>query len=311
MTFPEYFNPKKSSNLFGLLEKFNFLKDLYNKNKLPKILMLSGFKGSGKSTLINHLMFYFFDKDNYNLKNNEFSKDTIFYKQFSSNILENIIILHGIDFKNTTIEDIRNLKNKIFQKTISNMPRFIILDDVECFNNNSLNALLKIIEEPTKNNYFLLINNKSKPLIETIKSRCLEIKVILNQTQRVDVINSLIKKFKIDKIIDPVTSQLSPGNYIKFNYTYNEYKISLENDYLKNLGTLLNLYKRDKNIMFIDMIVFLTDNYFNKLKNANSLPIDKIVEYKSFIFENINKFYMYNLNQHALLNTINIKINND
>ena len=311
MTFPEYFDPKKSSNLFGLLEKFNFLKDLYSKNKLPKVLMLSGLKGSGKSTLINHLMFYFFDKDNYNSKNNEFSKDTTFYNQFISNIFENIIILHGTDFKNTKIEDIRNLKKKIFQHTISNMPRFIILDDVELFNNNSLNALLKIIEEPTKNNYFFLINNKSKPLIETIKSRCLEIKVILNQKQRVDIINSLIKKFKIDKIIDPVNTELSPGNYIKFNYAFDEYKILFENDYLKNLGTLFNLYKKDKNVMFIDMTIFLTDYYFNKLKNANSLPIDKIVEYKSFVFENINKFYLYNLNQNALLNTINIKINNE
>ena len=41
--------------------------------------------------------------------------------------------------------------------------RFIIFDDVELFNHNSLNALLKLIEEPTKKNYFLLINNKSRP----------------------------------------------------------------------------------------------------------------------------------------------------
>ena len=30
--------------------------------------MLSGKKGSGKSTLINHLMYYIFDKENYNEK---------------------------------------------------------------------------------------------------------------------------------------------------------------------------------------------------------------------------------------------------
>ena len=40
------------------------------------------------------------------------------------------------------------------------------MDDVEVFNNNSLNALLKLIEEPNKNNYFLLINNETQPLIE-------------------------------------------------------------------------------------------------------------------------------------------------
>ena len=35
--------------------------------------------------------------------------------------------------------------------------RFIVLDDIELFNVNSLNALLKIIEEPSKKNYFILL----------------------------------------------------------------------------------------------------------------------------------------------------------
>jgi DNA polymerase-3 subunit delta' len=269
MTFPEYFNPKKSSNLFGLLEKFNFLKDLYNKNKLPKILMLSGFKGSGKSTLINHLMFYFFDKDNYNLKNNEFSKDTIFYKQFSSNILENIIILHGIDFKNTTIEDIRLLKKKIFQTTISNNPRFVILDDIEVFNINSLNALLKIIEEPSENNYFILINNRTRPLLETIKSRCLEIKIILDEITRIQIIESLKNQLNLNFVLDHKIFNITPGYFIKFNYIFEQNDLSLSDDYLKNLIVLFNLYKKNKDVMFIDIILFLTDIYFINLRVNN------------------------------------------
>ena len=57
------------------------------------------------------------------------------------------------------------------------------------------------------------------------------------------------------------------------------------------------------------MTFFLTDNYFNKLRFENSVPNVKIIEYKSFVFENINKFFLYNLNQNALLTAINIKIN--
>ena len=57
-------DPKKSSALFGLQEEFDFLIDLLNTNKLPKILMLSGKKGSGKFTLINHFLNYIFDKKN-------------------------------------------------------------------------------------------------------------------------------------------------------------------------------------------------------------------------------------------------------
>ena len=41
--------------------------------------MLSGEKGIGKSTTINHLMHYYFDKDNYDDINFSFKKDTPFF----------------------------------------------------------------------------------------------------------------------------------------------------------------------------------------------------------------------------------------
>jgi DNA polymerase III subunit delta' len=307
MNFPIYFNSKHSLNLFGIFENFDFLKNLYIKKKLPKVLMLSGNKGSGKSTIINHLMFFIFDKNNYNEKNYVFKKDTLFYNQFIKNIHPNIICLSGSDFKNTKIDDIRDLKAKIFQSTISNEPRFIILDDVELFNSNSLNALLKTIEEPTKNNYFFLINNKSKPLLNTIKSRCLEIKIILNKQMKKDITKSLINFFSINLIINPEDSHLTPGNFIKYNYVYDKYNINPSDDFLKNLGILLNLHKKDKDIIFIDIIFFLTDSYFYKHKNL--ITNEKIIEYKKFVFENINYYFNYNLNQNTLLNNINNKIN--
>jgi len=311
MTFPTYFDSKRSLNLFGLSKNFVFLKDLYTKSKLPKVLMLSGAKGSGKSTLINHLMFFIFDSNNYNENNFDLNANSNFYYQYINNIFLNIIYLSGSDFRNTKIEDIRNLKSKIFQTTISDKARFIIFDDVELFNNNCMNALLKTIEEPTKNNYFILINNKIKPIIETIKSRSVDIKVILNEKLRQEIIYSLIEKYKIKLIIDPKTSSLTPGNFIKFNYICDENNISLDDDYLKNLNILLNLYKKHKDSMYIDIILFLSDNFFNKLKEKNTFTTDKIIEYKRFVFDNINKFFLYNLNSNALINNINNKINNE
>jgi GTPase SAR1 family protein len=310
MIYPTYFDSKKSFKLFGLSNIFTLLKKLYIKNKLPKVLMLSGKKGSGKSTLVNHFLFSIFDKKNYSNDLRKLSDNSTFINLFLNNIHPNIIYLFGSDFKNTKIEDVRNLKKKISQTSISDKPRFIIFDDVELFNNNSLNALLKTIEEPSENNFFVLINNQSKPLLDTIKSRSLEIKIILSEKERLDITEFLIDKFKINSLIDPIKSQLTPGSFIKFNYIFDEYKISINEEYLENLSILLNLFKKDKEVLFIDMILFLTDSYFNNLKNAKSLTNNNIIECKRFIFKNINNFFLYNLNQNALLNNINSKINN-
>ena len=311
MTFPVYFDSKKSLHLYSFFDNFELLKNLYIKKKFPKVLMLTGIKGSGKSTLINHLMFYIFDKNNYNIKINKYNPNSFFYSQFINNIYPNIIYLSGTDFKSTKIEDIRNLKKQIFKTVISDMPRFIILDDVELFNKNSLNALLKTIEEPSENNYFLLINNKTKPLIETIQSRCLEIKILLNEKKRISITESLIKTFDIDLALDPYISKISPGYFIKFNYIFKKNNISQNGNFLENLAIFLNLYKKNKDIIYIDVILFLTNNYFNTLKNKNSLSNLKIIEQKNFIFDNINKFFLYNLNQNTLLNSINNRINDE
>jgi len=311
MIFPAYFDSKNSLNLYGFKNDFNFLRKLYIKKRLPKVLMFSGKKGSGKSTLINHFMFFIYDKKNYDENNLKLLKKSAFYIQFVNDIFPNIIYLSGADFKNIKVEDIRDLKKKIFQSTISNQPRFIILDDIELFNVNSLNGLLKIIEEPSENNYFLLINNKTKPLLDTIKSRSLEIKIFLNENNRKKIIDLLIKNLDIELNLNLKNINLTPGYFLKFNYLCKEYKISVEGDFIKNLTLLLNIYKKNKDIMFIDMILFLTDYYFNILISDNKISKEKLIEYKKFVFENINNFFSYNLNQNALINAINNKIYNE
>ena len=311
MEYPKYFEPKNSINLYGLEKDFNFLSSLYSIKKLPKVLMITGFRGIGKSTLINHFMYSIFDKKNYEIKNLIYTKSSTFYNQFKNNIFQNIIYVKGANFKSLKVDDIRSLKKNISQTSIIGKDKFIILDDIELFNTNSLNALLKIIEEPNKNNYFILINNKKRPLLDTIKSRCLELKIILGETNRVEIIKKLIKTHKIKTFLDPVLSKLTPGNFIKFNYICDEYDISTNNSFIENLSLLLNLYKKNKDILFIDVAYFLADFYFNNSENYNLIKSDKLYENKTFVLENLNKYLTFNLNQNSLINAINIKLTNE
>ena len=311
MDFPIYFNCKNSLNLYGLDKDFNFLSNLYSKKKLPKVLMLSGLKGCGKSTLINHFLFSIYDTANYNKKEYKICNSSKLFKQLKNNIFENIIHLQGSDFETIKVDDIRNLKSKILQTSIINKDRFIILDDVELFNINSLNALLKIIEEPNKKNYFILINNRTKPLIDTIKSRCLEMKVILEESKRIEIITKLVDFYELETILDPNHSKLTPGNFLKFNYICSENKISINNDFLKNLSLLLNLYKKNKDTVFINLAFYLTNFFFKELKNKNTIKIDKFYADKAYVLDNLNKFFTFNLSQNSLINAINNKLNND
>ena len=57
MILPAFFDSRKTLQLFGQKNNFNFFKDLLTKNKFPSVTMLSGKKG--KISLINHLMFLF------------------------------------------------------------------------------------------------------------------------------------------------------------------------------------------------------------------------------------------------------------
>ncbi len=310
MSINDQHDPKNSSILFELDNKLDFLISLYNSQKLPRVLMISGKKGVGKFTLINHFLTYIFDKKNYDLKNKIINNQTQFYKQYLNNIFPDIIYLSGDNFKSIKIDDIRDLKSRILQTTISENNRFIILDDIELFNVNSLNALLKIIEEPLSKNHFILINNKTKPLIETIYSRSLEIKVILNNETRKKVINSLIEKKKLKVYIDFNFSDITPGNFLFFNKICEDNKVDLNESFLKNIEILLNLYKKNKSMSLINMILFLIDYHFYNLEKKKIDDFEKVYENKSFVINNINKFFAYNLNQNSLINAINNKLSN-
>jgi len=76
-----------------------------------------------------------------------------------------------------TIELTRTLKNWLSQKPFNHQNKIIIIYQAHQFNLESQNALLKSLEEPGDNNYFILTSNKPSKIINTIISRCQIIKL--------------------------------------------------------------------------------------------------------------------------------------
>ncbi len=307
MSNSEFYNSNNSLELFGFKREFNFLKSLIDKNRLPKSLLISGEKGVGKLTLINHFLCSYLDKQNYDLKNNKVVKDII-HNQFMNNLHPSVIFLKGSDFSKIKIDNIRDLKVKILKTSLNNEKRFIILDSVDIFNINSLNALLKIIEEPSENNFFILTNNNSKKIPETVKSRCIELKIIMKSEDKKFVAQKLLTKFGQKSFFD-YDESLSPGNYLKFNYLIETININLDDPFIKNLNTLISFYQKKKDLFLIDLIFFILDYNFKKFREKDNIKSEMLISDRLFISKNIHDFFSLNLSQGALINSIQKRFN--
>ena len=307
MSNSEFYNSNNSFELFGFKREFNFLKSLIDKNRLPKSLLISGEKGVGKLTLINHFLCSYLDKQNYDLKNNKVVKDII-HNQFMNNLHPSVIFLKGSDFSKVKIDNIRDLKDKILKTSLNNEKRFIILDSVDIFNVNSLNALLKIIEEPSENNFFILTNNNSKKIPETVKSRCIELKIIMKSKDKKFVAQKLLTKFGQKSFFD-YDESLSPGNYLKFNYLIETININLDDPFIRNLNTLISFYQKKKDLFLIDLIFFILDYNFKKFREKDNIKSEILISDRLFISKNIHDFFSLNLSQGALINSIQKRFN--
>ena len=227
MTTTNFLDPLNSTKLISLDIFFNEMTELYNLNKFPKVLLLSGKKGIGKFTLVVHFLNYIFSKNEktpYNLKKKTINLESIFYNQLLNHTNQDVLFIKAEENKNIKIEDIRNLKSILSRSTLSNNPRFIIIDEVEFINENSVNALLKSLEEPTSNNFFILINNQQADLIKTISSRCLKSNIFLKNEETSTIINYLLENNNIENLID-YDNNLTPGLFIQFNEIYSKFNL--------------------------------------------------------------------------------------
>ena len=289
-----------SKNLYGLGKYLSNFMTLIDNDKLPKVLMFSGKKGQGKFTLSYHLMSYYFDKKNYDRNSQSVKIENKIFNNIQENNNSNVFYYNCSNNK-VKIDDIRKLRTDIQKSSINNMYRFIIFDDVEYLNNNCVNALLKTIEEPIEINHFVLINNQNKNILETLKSRSIEILFFLNKLEKINIIKKLLKDFKIEEKIDLSNTSLTPGNYIKYNNIITDDKININDKLIDNIKKLFKLNKLKKDIEYLNFAIYLINQYyFNKSKDKisqNNVYNDK----RTKIIKRICDSNNLNLNQVNLI----------
>ena len=305
-------NPLTQINLFEHKEIFNQLYKLSKNDTLPNKILLSGEKGIGKSTLAYHLINLVLSENEehpYDFEKNKINPDNKSYKLILNKSNPNFYLIDVLEEKkNIDINQIRELIINLNKSSFNNKKRFVLIDNIELLNLNSINALLKILEEPNENINFILINN-NKRVLPTLKSRCLNFKVFLTKDQSIRIVNQLLN----DDINTIINNKLfdyyaTPGKLLKLIKLSEEYNLDLANfDLNTTLTTIIKdkIYKKDKSIT--EIIYSFIELYFRN--NISSENISLLKSYHYFL-EKINNTKIYNLDEETLFMEFEDKILN-
>ena len=210
------YNPSKQTNLYFYEKYFKLFVDLYKKNLLPNKILLSGHSGIGKSTFAYHFINYVLSETETNLydyKNFRINNLNKSFKLVNENYHPNFFLIDIIDEKHSLdVKQIKNMINYANKTSYEKKIKFILINNAEYLNIHSINALLKIVEEPNSNTFFIFIHNSSKQIKDTLKSRCIEFKIFFTNNEKQQILNLLLKQFNVDFNIKAFQFKLNSFN---------------------------------------------------------------------------------------------------
>jgi DNA polymerase-3 subunit delta' len=190
-----YLEPINQTKLYGLEKYFAELVRFYKNRNYPNKILFSGQKGIGKATLAFHFINYALtmnDEKKYDTKSYQINSESPEFKTINNKSNTNLITIDvNEDKKSIDINQIRELIINLNKSSFNKKPRFVLIDNIELLNINSINALLKILEEPNENINFILIHNNRK-ILSTLLSRCINFKISLSNNDYLKISNQLL-----------------------------------------------------------------------------------------------------------------------
>jgi DNA polymerase-3 subunit delta' len=305
-------NPSNQLSLYGHHSEFcNFI-DLYKNKKLPNKILLSGEKGIGKSTLAYHLInriLSFEENDSYDEKNFRINPENKSFKLILNKSNPNFILIDIYEDKKTIdINQIRNLILTLNKSSFNTKPRLVLIDNIELLNINSVNALLKILEEPNENIYFILINNNKK-VLPTLKSRCLNYNIHLKSKESFDISSKILG----DNVKDLIHEQMincysTPGSILNLLNFANTNNVDLTQMNLKDfIKKIINEKKFKKDQFIKNLLYSLIELYFRQNVSLKNIKLLKI---QNYFLKKINNTRIFNLDDETLLMEFDDKVLN-
>ena len=294
--------PVNQTKLYGLSKYFDELTEFNKKGIFPNKILFSGQKGIGKSTLAFHFINYVLtinEDHKYDVQNYTINIESSEFKTIQNKSNTNLIRIDiNDDKKLIDINQIRELIVKLNKSSFNNKPRFVLIDNIELLSANSINALLKVLEEPNQNINFILIHNNKK-ILDTLLSRCINYKINLSNNDCLKISNHLLND-NLENLIskDLINYYITPGEiyYLAQFASQNNYDLS-DLDLKNFLKTLINDGHYKKNKFINNFMYTLIEFYLRKL----NISFSKLINEKySYFVKRIADTKVYNLDKESL-----------
>lgn len=223
----------------------HFLEQAIKNGSLSHAYLFYGPKSIGKKTLVKkfilNLMCYSSDPNKSNIPCEECDQ----CRQIKKNIHPDVTwIKKENDKKDITVEQIRELQDKLAVHSFFKNYKIAVIENVEQMNLASANALLKTLEEPTKKTILILTSQNVNKIPKTVLSRVQKIKLLPVSTK--EIFDHLIKHELTREHANHLANLAAgrPGRALIFLYNKDLWQVYL--DQVKNFFSLANTSRINK-----------------------------------------------------------------
>jgi len=284
-----------------------WLNDIYtniNFDNIPHGIIISGPEGLGKKLLAKEICSKLLVNKNSNLVNMELILANNHPDYFYLN--KDKILLHHITYrKNKWDEEIghRNVNDFLNMTPSLAKNKVAVITNGHTMNDESQNALLKSLEEPSPNTFIIILTNRHKSLLNTIYSRCQVINV--NPLKKADLNEWLISKGISDVNATDFPSFMSPLRILD-DLEKNEHLNFKEfiNILIDFLSSKSDIHLTIKSITALDINLIMKINYLIEFLKI-ILKSKLLSENLSGIYNTFNNSTFSNLKISNLINDLN------
>jgi DNA polymerase-3 subunit gamma/tau len=168
MSLYHKYRPTSLNEVKGNEDLISGLQTMLSKSDPPHAYLLHGAYGCGKTTI--------------------------------ARIIAEQLDCHGNDIKELDsgqfrgIDTIREIRTNSSYRPLEGKNRCWILDEIQKLTSDAMSALLKILEDTPTNVYFVLCTTEPQKILDTIKSRCIQLQVkTLNDEQMTSLLRKVVR----------------------------------------------------------------------------------------------------------------------